>query len=98
MTSTMTRFGIWRRGEGDAFAAGRFARSIMRQARDELAGVRAMIERVERMDFISPKARDSYQFFLTGAVYDFRDTRTAGLTMIERWRGRPGFKEGYRNG
>ncbi len=93
-----SRFRIWWRGETDAFAAGRFARSIMRQARDELAAVRAMIERCERMAFITPKARDSYQFALSGALYDFRDTRTAGLTMIERWRGRPGFKEGYRNG
>ncbi len=53
------QLGIWWRGEADAFAAGHFTRCIMRQARDELAAVRA---------------------------------------MIERWRGRPGFKEGYRNG
>ncbi len=96
--NTLTRFGIWWRGETDAHAAGRFARVIMRQARYELATVCTLIERCERMDFITPKARESYEFALTGAVYDFRDTRTAGLTMIERWRSRPGFKEGYRNG
>ncbi len=98
MNNTLTRFGIWWRGEADAFAAGRFARCIMRQARDELAAVRAMIERCERMSFITPKAREGYEFALTGAVYDFRDTRQAGLTMLERWNDVPGFREGYRNG
>ena len=96
--TNLSRFGIWWRGETDAFKAGQFARAIMRRAREELTALRAICDRCERLDFITPKARDAHEFALTGALYDFRDARAAGLTIIERWRGRPGFKEGYRNG
>ena len=98
MTDTLTRFGIWWRGEQDAFAAGQFARAIMREARDELRGVRARIDHHQSLGFITPDARESHRLSLTGALYDFRDTRTAGLTVIERWRGRPGFRQGYDHG
>ena len=96
--NTMTRFSIWRRGEADAYAAGQCARSVMRQARGELRGLVGMILTCEAVEWITPRTKAEHVATLKAAALDFEETRGAALTMIERGRDWPGFREGYRHG